>query len=188
MNKLLKLLLFANSVDAFGNYLLIPLFALFVKDIGGGPELAGTLFATQLIVSSIVGGLLALVKDRKALDVKLLKVSFIIRTCAWLLLVFIQTIPVMFMVQAALGVALAIYSPSFFSLVSEHLDKSKHIRDWSIWSASVDFSHGLGSLASGFIIISFGFTPMFIIIALLEFISLIISSKAVSVKSIAQEV
>lgn len=165
MNYTLKLILLSNAVQVFAATLLIPVFALFIKEIGGGPELSGVLFAISFIVTAVGNIAMIRVKDAKLRGVWLYKLGLLIKLAAWLLLAVHQSITILILSQVILGIATSVGSPSFSSLVSEHLDKRKHISDWARWELMQNIVTAVSSVASGFIIVIYGFGSLFALMA-----------------------
>ncbi len=174
MNKTIKLLLICNGIFVFAAGLLIPVFALFVLKIGGGAELAGILVGIQYLTSTLVSLYVVRLKDNISLSRTLLQINFIIRSLAWLIIAFFPTIPVMICAQASLGVAEAIGSPAFNSLVSENLDYKQHIKEWGMWEIIVTPSTGIASILGGFVVAHYGFGTLFITMSTLSFVSFIV--------------
>lgn len=174
MNKFLKILLLANSVNVVSDNLLIPIFALFVSKLNIGVEFVGVLFSIQFISSTVFGFFVLRIKDRHNLDNKLLKLNYIIKALAWTALAFLPSLPILITAEIAIGFASAIGSPAFNSLISEHLDNNRHIKDWTFWELIFSVTTAVGSFLSGFFLSNFGFTFIFIAMALLQIVSLTI--------------
>lgn len=171
MNRPLIFLVASNSINVLADYLFIPLYALFIKKIGGGAELAGSLFSIRFISSVVFGIIITRIKDHKTLDNRLLEVNFLLKGLCWLALAFFQSIPIMIVIQIILGFSGSFGGPAFNALVSEHLDKEKHIKDWGLWELVQNGSVAIASILSGFALTAFGFSFLFIVMAILEFIS-----------------
>ncbi|HEU5187001.1 MAG TPA: MFS transporter [Candidatus Saccharimonadales bacterium] len=165
MNYKLRLLIASNGVQVFAATLLIPIFALFIKDIGGGPELAGILFGVGFMSTAIANVCMIRIRDRLLLDVTLYKLGLVIKIAGWTLLAFHQTIPMLVVAQVILGISSAIGSPSFNSLISENLDKKRHISEWSKWELTQNIATALASAISGFVVVGFGFGWLFSLMA-----------------------
>lgn len=173
MNPRLKILFISNSLFTMACNLLVPLYALFITQIGGGAELAGILFSLSFFSSTIFGLLVMKFKDKKLLSVHMLKASFLLRVFAWLMLAFYQSIPVLVVAQILNGASTAIGGSSFNSLVSENLDDKNHIKDWGIWEVIVNPAAAIGGLVSGFVLVYGGFQYVFLSMAILAAMSFI---------------
>ncbi len=175
MNYKLKLIIITNSVQVFAATLITPVFALFIKGIGGGPELAGVLFGISFFATAAGNLVMIRVADAKSRDALLFKGGLLIKLAAWTLLAIHQSIPVLILAQIILGTATAVGAPSFASLVSEHLDKKKHISDWARWSLMENSATAMASVLSGFMVVRYGFSCLFIIMAVITLLSFVVS-------------
>ncbi len=174
MNKELKILYSAHFINVLADYLLIPIFALLVTQIGSKIQLVGVLFAVQYVTSSIVSLFVIRMRDGSHLDEYLLKLCYFIKGFGWLLLIFIQTIPMLILVEALIGIASGMGGPSFGALISEHLDKHKHLADWGNLFLIQNVAVGVGSILAGYTLAKYGFTTIFIAMTLFEFASFFI--------------
>ena len=171
MNKFLKLLFLGQSINVLADNLLVPIFAIFVLSIGGNAQMAGILWGIQFAVSATVGFFILRLHDKRNLDYLFLKTNFLIKGIAWTLLIFNQSIPMMVLVQVLIGFASAIGGPSLNAITSEHLDKDRHIREWGTLQLVCNIVIAVASVLGGLIMANFGFTPMFILMSLLSFLS-----------------
>lgn len=172
MNRELKLLFGSNAVFTLAAHLLIPVYALYIFQAGGGPELAGLLYATIFVSSAITDLVIIKFQDRRNLGLKMLKLNFLVRGLTWGALAFINTIPAIFVAQVVIGITQAIGSSAFNSLVSEHLDGQKHIKEWGTWDLVASPAVALGSVMGGIIAGRFGFSMLFMTMGVLACISL----------------
>lgn len=172
MNAALKFLLLSNSINILADYLFIPLYALFITKIGGNPELAGILFAIRFASVAVFVLIVQRFRDKSNLDSEMLQVCFLIKILGWTFLAFNQSIPALVVAQIFFGMAVAIGAPAFNALVSENLDKKRHIHEWGMWELMQNMAVAISAVLSGFIMVTFGFTHLFILIAILELLSL----------------
>ncbi|MDQ3239260.1 MAG: MFS transporter [bacterium] len=174
MNKFLKFLLVCQSLNLLADNLLTPIFAIFVLNLGGNPQLIGVLWGLQHASSAIVGFFILRLHDKRNLNFKLLIRGNLFKGLAWTFLAFNQTIPALIIVQIIIGASHAIGGPSFYSMISEHMDKNKHIKDWGTIQLISNLVIAVSSIISGIMIASYGFTAILIIMALLQYSSLYI--------------
>lgn len=171
MNKRLKFILLSNTIFVFAGSLFAPLYAIFVLQLNGDVELAGILIAVQFFVSFLVGLVIVKLKDKACQSESLLKANFLLRGIAWTMLALFPSIGIVFVCQIIHGIAEAIGSPSFNSLVSENLDNKKHIKDWGFWELIKNPAISAASLMGGFIVTFLGFNILFGLMAILAFTS-----------------
>jgi MFS family permease len=170
-NKALKLLLNTNALILISGAMLGPIYALFVKEIGGDlldASIAGSLLA-------FVGGITVLLTGRLSDKVKrpefIVALGYLVIGLGFLLYLMADSIWWIFAIQSIIGFGGALYAPAFDALYSIHLDKHSEGSEWGEWEAMNYFTSAAGALIGGFIVTTFGFSPLFIIMALLCFIS-----------------
>lgn len=172
MNKFLKFLFVGQSVNLLADNLLVPIFAIFILSVGGNAQIAGILWGIQFATSALVGFFVLRLRDKRNLDFTLLKINYLIKGIGWSLLILNQSIAAMVVVQVVIGFASAIGGASFNAIVSEHLDKDRHIKDWSFLQLISNAVIAISSIIGGIIMANYGFTTIFIMMSLLEFLSL----------------
>lgn len=176
MNRKLRFLQMSNMVFVFASSLFVPLYAIFVVKVGGGVALAGELVGLQFFVSFLVGFLIIKLKDKPKRCQHLLKANFFLRGLAWLLIGLFPSIAMLVLTQIMIGISGAIGSPAFNALFSENLDRKKHIKEWGCWELIQNLATAGASVLGGFIVVWFGFSPLFLLMALLAFVSLAVYS------------
>jgi hypothetical protein len=171
LNNSLKTIFFSYSFFYFADSLIVPLFALFTTNIGGGIEIVGLLFGLRTFVSAITGLIMSRIHDSGNRNSLFVKINLIARAVVWLVIAFYVNVPVFIAAQIIIGITDGIGTPAFNSLVSTNLNKNKTIGGWAVW-------HILGSLsvaianASGAVILAYSsFQTMFILMAGIAFIS-----------------
>lgn len=175
MNRELKVLYATHFINVTADYLLIPIFALLITHITSKVQFVGMIFAIQYIISSIISLFVIRLKDGSHLDEYLLTTNYFIKGLGWLFLVFFQTMPMLILVQIMLGIASGIGSPSFGALISEHLDKNKHLSEWGDLVFIQNIAVGIGSITAGFMYSRFGFPAIFALMAAFEFTSFFVT-------------
>ncbi len=85
--------------------------------------------------------------------------------------IFVDLILSLFVVQVVIGLGEAIYVPAFDAIYSKHLDGHKSGKAWGAWEAVNYFTTAFGAITGGLLVTFFGFNIMFVIMALLCFIS-----------------
>ncbi len=151
--------------------MLAPIYAAYVSRLGGDILEAGLTAAALAFgagFASLVSG-----KYIDKLHNKKLAIVFgygVMGIC-FLLYTVVGNIWELALVQLIIGLVRPIYEPAFDALYSVHLDKSKEAEEWGAWEAMSYFAAGAGALLGGFIVNQYGFTPLFVGMAGLCFIS-----------------
>lgn len=170
-NRALRILLVTNAMVLVAGAMLGPIYALFVERIGGDlldASFAGAIFA-------FVAGTTVLLSGRYSDKIKQKKLvvilGYIIMGVGFLLYTQVDSVWFLLFVQVVIGFGEAIYNPPFDALYSEHLDAGKDGTEWGAWESVNYYSVAVGAVAGGFFVTNFGFTPLFVIMALLCFLS-----------------
>jgi len=169
LNKALKILLATNALTIIAAAMLGPIYALFVKDIGG-----------DLLDASIAGGILAFVagittlisgkySDKIKENELIIVFGYSIMGLGFLLYFWVNSVIFLFFVQAVIGLGEAIYAPVFDAVYSKHLDRHKSGSQWGAWESMSYFTHAIGAILGGILVTIFGFQSLFVIMAMLCF-------------------
>ncbi len=170
-NKALRILLITNGLVMVAGAMLGPIYAFFVKEIGGNlldASLTGAFFALGAGITTLIAGKIA---DKSKRDEWIVAIGYAIMGFGFLTYMFVNSIWFLFGVQLLIGFAEAFYSPAFDSLYTRHTTKTKVGREWGVWEATNYFSLAGGAGIGGLIVTYFGFNTMFIVMAVLCFMS-----------------
>ena len=173
LNKPLKILLITNAVILFAGAMLGPIYALFIEDIGG--DLMDTSIAGGIF--SLAAGVTTLVSSKYSDKIKenelIVVLGYIIVGVGFLSYLWASSVIYLFIIQALIGFGEAIYSPAFDAIYSKHLDKDRSGMQWGAWESMNYFTLAVGSFVGGILVSLFGFNFLFVIMALMCFLSAI---------------
>jgi MFS family permease len=153
--------------------MLVPIYALFVQQIGGSALSAG-LTAGALAFAS---GLSALLSGRFIDKVSrentryFLVIGWALIGVSCILYLFVQNVTALFAVQIFAGFVKTISAPAFDTLYARHLDKSSTGQEYGIWEASFFITAGIGSVLGGLVVSLLGFNGVFLIMSTLAFLA-----------------
>jgi MFS family permease len=166
-NKALRILLITNGMVLISGAMLIPIYALFVEEIGGSlmdASLTGGIFALVAGITTLFAGRFA---DRIKRDELIVAYGYAISGIGFMLYNFVDSIWFLFAVQALVGFAEAFYSPAFDKLYTKHVTMKKAGREWGVWESLNYFSIAIGAIVGGLIVTAFSFKLLFMIMAVL---------------------
>lgn len=172
MNRKIRYLLFSNAVFVLAGSILVPVYALFIVSIHGGIELAGILFGVGFLSSSVTSLIVSKLHDGIKFENRMMKLCFLLRGIIWVVIAVYPNLTVLLISQILIGVTDGFGSPVFNELFSRYLDSKKHIREWGTWQFLMGLAVALGSFISGFVVNYFGFQMLFLLMAVLAFMSL----------------
>lgn len=175
MHQILKVLITSSIFYNFTAGMLGPIYAIFAREIGGDIFVASSSIA---IYSAVVGTLIFIFgrfEDR--LDKR--KVFLIGRTVNVVGIagyLFVSSPADLFIVQAILGIAIAMMNPTFSAMYSRGLRKKHEAFEWSVWEGSINFSIAAAAIVGGFVAATYGFKALFMTMAATALISLIVAT------------
>lgn len=149
-----------------------PIYALFVNRIGSDLLDASSAFAVYA-----AAGLTTLISGQYADKLKenelIVVLGYTLMGTAFFSYTLVNSLGSLLLVQVAIGLGEAIYSPAFDAIYSKHLDGHKSGRQWGAWESLNYFTTALGAISGGFLATFFGFNSLFIAMGLLCFTSAI---------------
>ncbi len=169
LNGALKILLATNAMILTAGAMLGPIYALFVADVGGDlmdASIAGGIFA-------FVAGIVTLLSGKYSDSVKENELIMVLGYCVmgigFLLYLWANSVIVLFIIQAIIGLGEAIYSPAFDAIYSNNIEKESSGSQWSLWEAMNYFVTAIGACIGGVVATYLGFNALFVIMSLLCF-------------------
>lgn len=175
MRRLLKILLAADFFMLLAMGMLVPIYAIFVEQIGGDILDASGAWAAFALSAGILMYVIARWEDKKKHYKKMLLTGYILRSIGFLGYFFVSNTNELFAVQILLGISFAITDPSFDALYSKNLDKGHWATDWAIWEGMDMTVAALAAIIGGLIAKFYGFKPLFILMFLSGIIGVIIA-------------
>jgi len=170
-NRAIRILLVTNSFILIAGAMLGPIYALFVGKIGGDlldASYAFGIFALAAGVTTLFSGKYS---DKMKENELIVMFGYGIMGVGFLSYIFVDSILSLFVVQVVIGLGEAIYAPAFDAIYSKHLDGHKSGKTWGAWEAVNYFTTAFGAITGGLLVTFFGFNIMFVIMALLCFVS-----------------
>lgn len=170
-NYSLRLLLMTNAMVLIGAAMFAPISAIFVDDIGGDildASLAGTLFAGAACLTTILSGEYS---DRVRENELIIVIGYSIIGMGFLLLTITSSVWMLLIVQVIIGLGEAIYSPAYDAVYSKHLTPKLAGKQWGAWESMNYFTYAVGSLLGGVIVTKTSFDVLFLIMAIIIFVS-----------------
>lgn len=162
VNVALRILLMTDGLVVFSAAMLGPIYALFVRDIGGDildtGLAAGVFTATAGIVVFLSGRFSDKVKEAEIV----VAAGYAIMATGFLGYIAVDSVAQLLIVQAVIGFGQALSSPSFDAIYSKHVDPGKSGTQWGAWESMNYFAAAFGALAGSTVASLFGFHTLFI--------------------------
>ena len=171
LNKPLRILLFTNALIRISAAMLAPVYALFVKKIGGDlieASIGGGIYALIAGLTTIISGRFS---DKVKENELILVLGYSIMGAGFLLYFWVNSVIFLFIVQAIIAFGEALYLPVFDALYTKHLNKNIAGSQWGLRESMNYFVIALGAIFGGIIATLFGFQTMFVLMSILCFAS-----------------
>ncbi|MDD2678747.1 MAG: MFS transporter [Candidatus Nanoarchaeia archaeon] len=165
VNPKIRILLFTNSLVLLASYMLGPIYALFVVDIGGDILDAGltvSIYALAAAITTIISGVYA---DKIKENELIIVLGYLMLGLGFFLFIFVNNILMLFAVQAFIGMGEAIYSPANNAIYSKHLSKGNAGKDWSLWEVMSYLTYIVGATVGAYLVKNFGFDMLFLLLS-----------------------
>jgi MFS transporter, DHA1 family, tetracycline resistance protein len=170
-NRILQILFLYSGLFNFAASLFGPLYAIYVERMGAGIMPVCYAYSIQLFSITLFTFIVSKLGDKCRPKVYMLSIGFLIRAVCWFIYIFIHTIPQLYLLQFVMGIGDAFSGPAFDALFAEHLDKDKHIMDYSDWRVVANAAIVLGTTLGGLIVSHYGFRTLFVFMSILACMS-----------------
>jgi len=160
-NKALRILIITNAMVLVAAAMLGPIYALFVKEIGGNlldASITGGVFALAAGLTTLLAGKYA---DKIKHDERIVAFGYATMGIGFFLFSFVDTMLLLLIVQVIIGFGEAVYSPAFDALYAKHVAKTKAGSEWGAWEAINYFTLFAGAIIGGFVATHLGFNVIF---------------------------
>lgn len=174
MKKELNILLVASYLNIFGFGFFGPIYALYVKEIGGSlldTSLSWGLYSLIMGVLIIFFGKIEDKLNKK----KMIVLGYFLLSFGILAYAFVQNKVQLFLVQIYNGFGVAVLNPAFKAVFSKDEDKGQESYEWSLWEGGEKIMLATSALIGGVIVTYLGFKMMFIVMFLMQLFAAIIS-------------
>ncbi len=176
MRKELRVLLFSSGLFLLAGGLFGPIYAVFVKNIGGDLLTAGGAYSAFAICAGLLVFLISKWEDRYKYQERLVVLGFALRSTGFFGYLLIQTPIDLLIVQIILGIGEAVEAPAYDGLYSKYLDKGKFASEWGDWEAMNYIVTGISAAVGGFLAAVYGFRLLFVVMFVLSMLGLMISA------------
>ena len=171
-----KVLLAGASFWWLGEGLFGPLFAVFAGRIGGDILEITSAWAIYLLVTGLLEIFIGKLSDRIGHE-KLMIAGYALNAIFTFGYLFVHSPQALFVVQAGLGVALALADPTWDALYARYEDKKKAGFIWGLEHGTEQLITGVAILLGGIIVSRTSFETLFIIMGTIQVIGTVYQAK-----------
>ena len=161
MRRNIKILLSCSILIHGGVNLLAPIYAIFIKDIGGTAIDAGVTVGCYAIFKGVFYFLFRKLKENKFSRKFMIASGYFIFFVSYVLYIFASHTAHVLGIQALLAFAEVVINPSWSAVIAGALDKGKERRIYSDFYGYRSFFEGLAAIAGGILATRLGFNVLF---------------------------
>lgn len=159
-NRAKRILLVGSALWYLGAGMVGPLFALYTQQVGG--DLLEIVWAWAIYLF-VLGGLMIVVGRRsdRGDKARIMLVGYALNAAFTFSYLLVSTPVHLFLVQAGLGLAAALATPTWDALYTEHQDRKKDGEEWGMADGMPHIVTGFAVLMSGLVIELLSFSALF---------------------------
>lgn len=173
MHRNIKILLSASILIHSGVNFLAPIFAIYIKDIGGTLLNAGIALG---IYSIFKGSLFFILKKIEVFSKKqMIVIGYMIMCIGYLLYLWAYNPYHVYVIQAILAIGETVITPSWSAVIALSLTKGRERKIYSDFYGYRSFFEGTAAITGAIFAVNFGFTAVFILMSMMAFSASIIS-------------
>lgn len=176
VNKIERILLIGSGLWFFGEGMLGPLFTIFAQRIGGDILEISWAWAIYLLVMGIFTVIFGIYSD-KINEEKMMLFGYILNAIFTFGYLLVSNPIHLFFVQAGLGLANALATPTWDALYAKHEDRKKPGIAWGIADGMPSIVTGIAIVVGGIIITYFSFSLLFIIMGTIQIMAAIYQAR-----------
>lgn len=173
LNRKTKILLYGSNIWSLGEGMMGPILAIFNERVGGDILDVSWIWATYLIATGIFTVFVGNLSDNKISKEKLLVTGYVLNTVFTFSYLFVASSVQLFFVQAGLGFAAALATPTWDALYASNEDETKAGYIWGLAGGRDQLITGVAILLGGLIVNYFDFKVLFITMGFVQAIATI---------------
>jgi len=166
MSFLYKLLVSSFTLSVFSEGIILPIYAIFVQQVGGGILEASGTMATFLITEGIFTMLVHRLHWSRTHRILLLILGWAIWTVGVGLYLIVSNILMLFLTQILTALGNALANPIFEQELAAHTDNNTAQFAWGFFEGANSIAQGIAAVVGGVIAIKFGFSALIWVMAI----------------------
>lgn len=171
-----KILLYGSNLWNFADGMFGPLLAIFTERIGGSILDVSWAWAIYLIVTGVCVILIGRYSDYHNKE-KIMLLGYLLTALFTFGYLLVETPLHLFLIQAGLGFALALTNPTWYALYDKYSNKKSDGLIWGLADGEQKIATGAAILVGGFIVTTFSFEALFIIMGTIQILATLYQAK-----------
>lgn len=177
LSRTTRILLIGANIWYFGEGMLGPLLAVFTEKVGGDILDITEAWASFLIVTGLVYILVGKLVNGKPYKSKVMVAGYALNAIFTFCYIFVSNTWQLFFVQAGLGIAEALGTPTWDALYAESVSTTDNTYAWGLASGQSQIVTGVAILAGGLIAHFLSFEILFFIMGSIQVLATIIQAQ-----------
>ncbi len=182
MHKTARLLLAASFSSYLGEALLGPIYAIFVKNIGGDVLTVGATYGVFAVMSGIFIFVIGRSKIFKRYIREMVVLGFGMLVLGGVGYLFVQNSTQLFLLQIFMALGEGIIEPSWNGLFSANLSEQESTHFWATFGGGQKIILGVGALLGGALVQFFSFKVLFIALVCLQVLATVFATQILWIK------
>ncbi|MEE9252345.1 MAG: MFS transporter [Thermodesulfobacteriota bacterium] len=175
MSRNIKILLGSSILIHSGVNLFAPIYAIFIKDIGGSLLDAGTAMGIYAVLRGVLYFLLSNLRERILSKRFMISSGYFVFFICYLLYLMASSPFHVFGIQALLAFGEVIITPSWSAVIATSLKKGMERKIYSDFFGYRSIFEGIAAALGGLLAMKFGFNAIFSIMAALALTACVVS-------------
>jgi MFS family permease len=179
MNPRARILLVSSNLWFLGEGMFGPLLAVFAGRVGGNVLDISYAWAAFLIVAGVMNMVVGRLADNYSKE-KIMVAGYALNTLVTFSYILVSNTLQLFIVEALLGLAAALASPTWYSLYAKYENKESSGSQWGMYTGQAKIATALAMLVGGYIVTYFSFTALFVLMGSIQLVATLYQAKILS--------
>jgi MFS family permease len=181
INEKTKNLLNGSNIWYMGEGMLGPLLAVFSERVGGDILDISIAWSIFLVLSGIISIIVGRLSDRFDKR-KIMVAGYWLNAIMTFAYVFVSDPIHLFIVQAGLGIASALSTPTWDALIDEYSGKKQNGTVWGLAEGLPNIVTGVAIVVGGFLVTYQSFGVLFVVMGSIQVVAAIVQSRILFIK------
>lgn len=177
MNRIERLLLYGSNLWYLGEGLLGPLFAVFAEKIGGDILDIAWAWAIYMVVTGVMNIVLGKLSDTRFNKARMMVWGYALNALCTFGYLLVDRPLTLFIVQAGLGLASAMATPTWNALYAANESKRKAGFLWGLADGEAQIITGVSAVLGGLIVTFWSFTALFTIMGVIQVVATVYQAR-----------